>query len=145
MRMDGVPWRVLAGALLSYCSMIGLAFLVLGAHGDWGARMSASHSGLRILELRTMGAAVYSLNQWLWILAVFGIARYFLTNRDGPIRRYLRDAIFPFYIIHQTTIERKDRPLPGGQYCAVKARCWPDRSLPESRRSYIEVGYGSTH
>jgi glucan biosynthesis protein C len=104
-RMDEVRWRVLAGALLSYCSMIGLAFLVLGAHGDWGAQMAASHSGSRIFELRTMGAAVYGLDQWLWILAVFGIARHYLANRDGPIRRYLTDAIFPFYIIHQTTIE----------------------------------------
>jgi glucan biosynthesis protein C len=105
MRMAGVRWRVLAGALLSYCSMIGLAFLVLGAQGGWGAQMAASHSGLRTLELRTMGAAVYGLNQWLWILAVFGITRHYLANRDGPIRRYLTDAIFPFYIIHQTTIE----------------------------------------
>jgi glucan biosynthesis protein C len=105
MRMDGVRWRVLAGALLSYCSMIGLAFLVLGAHGSWGAQMAASHSGLRILELRSIGAAVYGLDQWLWILAVFGISRHYLANRDGPIRRYLTEAIFPFYIIHQTTIE----------------------------------------
>jgi glucan biosynthesis protein C len=105
MRMDGVRWRVLAGALLSYCSMIGLAFLVLGADGGWGAQMAASHSGLRILELRTLGAVMYGLDQWLWILAVFGIARHYLANRDGPIRRYLTDAIFPFYIIHQTTIE----------------------------------------
>jgi glucans biosynthesis protein C len=52
-----------------------------------------------------MGAAVYGLNQTLWILAVFGFARHYLTDRDGPIRRYLMDAIFPFYIIHQTTIE----------------------------------------
>jgi glucans biosynthesis protein C len=105
MRMDGVRWRVLAGALLSYCSMIGLAFLWLGPRDGWAAQMEASHSGLRILELRTMGAAVYGLDQWLWILAVFGIARHYLANRDGPIRRYLTDAIFPFYIIHQTTIE----------------------------------------
>lgn len=58
-----------------------------------------------MLELRTMGAAVYGLNQWLWILAVFGFARRYLVDRDGPVRRYLTDAIFPFYIIHQTTIE----------------------------------------
>jgi glucans biosynthesis protein C len=105
MRMDGVRWRALMGALLSYCAMIGLAFLVLGDHDGWGAQMAASHRGLRIFELRTMGAAVYGLDQWLWILAVFGIARHYLANRDGPIRRYLTDAIFPFYIIHQTTIE----------------------------------------
>jgi len=106
MRIDGVRWRVLAGALLSFCSMIGLAFVALGAPGGWGAaQMTASHSGLRILELRTIGAAVYGLNQWLWILAVFGFAHHTLINRDGPIRRYLTEAIFPFYIIHQTTIE----------------------------------------
>jgi glucans biosynthesis protein C len=105
MRMDGLRWWVLAGALLSYCSMIGLAYWVLGAHTGWGTQMAASHSGLRILELRTLGAAVYGLDQCLWILAVFGIARHNLANKDGPIRRYLTDAIFPFYIIHQTTIE----------------------------------------
>jgi glucan biosynthesis protein C len=105
LRMDKVRRRVLAGALVSYCSMIGLAFLVLGAHGGWGAQMAASHSGLRTLELRTMGAAVYGLNQWLWILVVFGFARHYFANCDGPMRRYLTEAIFPFYIIHQTTIE----------------------------------------
>jgi glucan biosynthesis protein C len=105
MRIDEVRWRVLAGALLSYCSMVGLAFLVLGPNGGWGIQMAATQSGLRILELRTMGAVVYGLDQWLWILAVFAIARHYLANRDGPIRRYLTDAIFPFYIIHQTTIE----------------------------------------
>jgi glucans biosynthesis protein C len=105
MRMDKVRRRALAGALVSYCSMIGLAFLVLGAHGGWGAQMAASHTGLRTLELRTMGAAVYGLNQWLWILVVFGFARHYFANCDGPMRRYLTEAIFPFYIIHQTTIE----------------------------------------
>jgi peptidoglycan/LPS O-acetylase OafA/YrhL len=105
MRVDQLRWRVLAAALLSYCSMIGLAFWVLGAPGGWGAQMAASHSGLRTLELRTMGAAVYGLDQCLWILAVFGFARHDLANRNGPIRRYLTEAIFPFYIIHQAIIE----------------------------------------
>jgi glucans biosynthesis protein C len=105
MQMAKVRRRVLAGAFVSYCSMIGLAFLVLGAHGGWGAQMAASHSGLKTLELRTMGAAVYGLNQWLWILVVFGFARHYFANCDGPMRRYLTEAIFPFYIIHQTTIE----------------------------------------
>jgi glucans biosynthesis protein C len=105
MRMDKVRRRVLVGALVSYCSMIGFAFWVLGAHGGWGAQMAASHTGLRTLELRTMGAAVYGLNQWLWILVVFGFARHYFANCDGPMRRYLTEAIFPFYIIHQTTIE----------------------------------------
>jgi hypothetical protein len=33
-----------------------------------------------------------------------GSAHCQLSNRDGPARPYLTDAIFPFYIVHQTTI-----------------------------------------
>ena len=43
------------------------------------------------------------LQAWTTIIALFGFARKHL-RRDGPVRRYLTDAIFPFYIIHQTTI-----------------------------------------
>jgi hypothetical protein len=93
------------GAALTYCAMIGLAFLVLGPHLNWGAKMASRPSGGAELALRTLGAMVYGFNQWLWILAVFGFAHRYLSRRDGPVRRYLTDAIFPFYIIHQTTIE----------------------------------------
>ncbi len=40
---------------------------------------------------------------WAVVLAAFGFARRYLRS-DGPVRRYLTDAIFPYYIIHQTTI-----------------------------------------
>jgi glucan biosynthesis protein C len=49
------------------------------------------------------GRAARELEAWCAILAAFGFARRHL-RRDGPVRRYLTDAIFPFYIIHQTTI-----------------------------------------
>ena len=38
------------------------------------------------------------------MLALLGFARRYLANADGPIRRTLTEAIFPFYIIHQTII-----------------------------------------
>lgn len=38
---------------------------------------------------------------WTIILSLVGLARIFLTG-DGPIRRYLTEAIFPYYILHQT-------------------------------------------
>ena len=50
-----------------------------------------------------VGAALREGQAWMTILAVIGFARRHL-RRDGPIRRYLTDAIFPFYIIHQTAI-----------------------------------------
>lgn len=41
------------------------------------------------------------LYAWSAILALLGLAQRFL-DRDGPARRYLTGAIFPFYILHQT-------------------------------------------
>ena len=37
------------------------------------------------------------------IVALLGFARQHL-HRDGPARSYLTDAIFPYYIVHQTII-----------------------------------------
>lgn len=38
---------------------------------------------------------------WSIILSLMGLAQRFL-NRDGPVRRYLTEAIFPVYVLHQT-------------------------------------------
>lgn len=46
---------------------------------------------------------IWSLDQWAWILMLLGFARRWM-NFDSPARRYLTDAVFPFYIIHQTAI-----------------------------------------
>jgi len=43
----------------------------------------------------------YSTQQWCAIVAVLGFARRHL-NHDGTVRRYLTDAVFPVYILHQT-------------------------------------------
>src|SRR6202008_2547980 len=45
----------------------------------------------------------YGFYQWLCIVAVLGFARRWLT-KDSAARRYLTDAIFPYYIVHQTAI-----------------------------------------
>jgi peptidoglycan/LPS O-acetylase OafA/YrhL len=38
------------------------------------------------------------------MFALLGFARRHLANADGPVRRMLTEAIFPFYIVHQTLI-----------------------------------------
>ena len=38
---------------------------------------------------------------WSIILTLLGAARRWL-NTDGPVRRYLTQAVFPYYILHQT-------------------------------------------
>lgn len=41
------------------------------------------------------------LYAWSVIVTLLGLAQRFL-QQDGPARRYLTEAIFPFYILHQT-------------------------------------------
>jgi surface polysaccharide O-acyltransferase-like enzyme len=47
--------------------------------------------------------AIYVLMAWSAILAACGFAQRHL-DRDGPARRYLTEAVFPVYILHQTLI-----------------------------------------
>lgn len=49
------------------------------------------------------GVLVYSLMQWCALLAALGFARQHL-NVDNAARRYLTEAVFPLYILHQTLI-----------------------------------------
>jgi surface polysaccharide O-acyltransferase-like enzyme len=93
---------------LSLAAVLFISFLLLRWNREAG--MPAS------LSLRLYGGSVYGCYQWLCIVAVLGFARRWLTA-DSPARRYLTDAIFPYYIIHQTAIimiahELRGRDLP---------------------------------
>ncbi|CAL77318.1 conserved hypothetical protein; putative membrane protein; putative acyltransferase domain [Bradyrhizobium sp. ORS 278] len=68
--------------------------------------------------LKTVAGAAYGCYQWLAMAAVLGLARH-LVSSDGPVRRYLTDAMFPYYIVHQTAIiiiahALRGRGLPAG-------------------------------
>jgi len=56
------------------------------------------------IELKVVMAFAYGFDQWSWIVAAIGFASRHLRNRDGAVRRYLTEAIFPYYIIHQLVI-----------------------------------------
>jgi hypothetical protein len=45
----------------------------------------------------------HAVQQWGAIVALLGIAERF-WNRDAPVRPMLTEAVFPFYIVHQTII-----------------------------------------
>jgi hypothetical protein len=68
-----------------------LCFLALRSSRDGG------------LPLKIAFGVAYGFYQWLCMVAVLGFARRWL-NVDSPVRRYLTDAIFPYYIVHQTAI-----------------------------------------
>jgi hypothetical protein len=72
-----------------------LSFLVL----RWSRQAATPPS----LLLKLYGGTAYGCYQWLCIVAVLGFARSRITA-DSAARRYLTDAIFPYYIVHQTAI-----------------------------------------
>ena len=87
--------------------VLALTAWVLAVHGP-GVLQSG---GFAMAALR---AFVYSLQQWCAIVAVLGFARLHL-NRDNTARRYLTQAVFPLYILHQTLIILLARSLRGWQ------------------------------
>ncbi|MEZ5939521.1 MAG: acyltransferase family protein [Hyphomonadaceae bacterium] len=82
-------WLTLGLALLGWCVWVGPRIV------GWTPPPGAAAD--------IVGVAAREGQAWFAILACIGFARRHL-RRDGPVRRYLTDAIFPFYIIHQTTI-----------------------------------------
>jgi hypothetical protein len=93
---------------LSLAAALFLSFLVL----RWTRDSAAPPS----LLLKLYSGIAYGCYQWLCIVAVLGFARRWLAA-DSAVRRYLTDAIFPYYIVHQTAIimiahELHGRDLP---------------------------------
>jgi glucan biosynthesis protein C len=54
-------------------------------------------------SLRLAMRGLWGLDQWCAIVAILGFARRFSPG-DSPALRYLSQAIFPVYILHQTII-----------------------------------------
>jgi len=67
---------------------------------SWLALRSVRDGGMAI---RLYAAFAYGFYQWLCIVAALGSARRWI-KQDSAARRYLTDAIFPYYIVHQTAI-----------------------------------------
>jgi len=109
---DGV-WNAIGRqrwVALSFAVPFFLSFLALRWSRDAGTPPS--------LWLKLYGGLAYGFYQWLCIVAVLGFARRWLAA-DSPARRYLTDAIFPYYIVHQTAIIMiahglRGRDLPAG-------------------------------
>jgi hypothetical protein len=75
------------------------------------------------LPLKIYADVAYGCYQWFCIVAVLGSAQRWLKG-DSPARRYLTDAVFPYYIVHQTAIiliahELKPFDLPAGLEASI--------------------------
>ncbi|MDO1445785.1 acyltransferase family protein [Rhodocytophaga aerolata] len=47
--------------------------------------------------------AITVTNGWCWLMTIFGFARKYL-NFTNPFLKYANEAVYPFYILHQTII-----------------------------------------
>lgn len=47
--------------------------------------------------------ALFPINAWAWIFTFIGYGKRYL-NKKHPIQNYINEAIYPFYILHQTII-----------------------------------------
>jgi len=98
----------LVRAAPAWDSMVRQRWLALGlALGAWVyiawyftqyADGTAPPDALRMLQRFCWGLA-----QWTMIVAILGFAKNFAPG-DSPARRYLSDAVFPVYILHQSLI-----------------------------------------
>jgi len=89
--LQRLRWPALGLALASY------AFIA------WYFTGYAATNGEVPEALRQLQRVIYAGNQWVTIAAVLGFARQWSPG-DSAARRYFTEAVFPFYIVHQTAI-----------------------------------------
>lgn len=75
---------------------LGLLVVLAVARLNWG--VVRVDQGLAVLV-----TVVRTLFMWAAIVAMLGLAQRYL-NRSGPVLRFLTEAVFPYYILHQTLI-----------------------------------------
>ncbi len=88
-------WIYLAGGVAAFA-------LILLCAGVWG---DFPHKALLTGSLRTF-------NMWSWILAIFGFGAVCLT-RPSRALTYANEAVYPFFVLHQTVLFLIAWPLVG--------------------------------
>jgi glucan biosynthesis protein C len=89
---DAIRWPALGIALACWASMV-VAF----------AWPEAGIERAMLEHIYNLQRVVYALCGWSAIVAACGFGHRHL-NSDGAARRYLTEAVFPVYILHQTLI-----------------------------------------
>jgi len=88
-RFERWRWAALAIAIVSWAGFAIAAATIIGSSPEW---------------MKVAARAVREAEAWAAIVAALGFASRHWRHADGPIRRTLTQAIFPFYLIHQTII-----------------------------------------
>lgn len=77
-------------------------FLIIGITSFTGMLLAAS--GFRgYNNMHYMEAFLKVISLWSWILSLFGFASKYL-NKGSKLLSYANEAVYPFYILHQTVM-----------------------------------------
>lgn len=106
-------------ANIAYYSVYLFAGFLLACHPDlerlvereWKRSLALGVGAALALLLAVLGVitspavllAGSAVAGWCFVVALMGLARRFLTT-EGPVLRYLSEAAFPVYVLHQATI-----------------------------------------
>jgi hypothetical protein len=92
-------WKLSAAiAVASFAILVTLTWAAIA-----GQPLTLGDASLSWDNLTRLSRVARVVDVWAAIAALIGIAERFL-NRDGAWRTILAEAVFPFYIIHQTII-----------------------------------------
>lgn len=98
-----------------------LGFLMVGQSGFWRAAIRWRWAALGVVAITlpilmaqasTQSTApepwwagvAFAADQWACVAAILGFGALHLQNKDGPVLRYLVQAVFPCYLAHQTIL-----------------------------------------
>ena len=107
-------------SILFYATLFLLGYLFISVkHEFWKSINQLKHSSILIgiiafimyyrvrtyfddgLHIHIIEATIKLVNMWAWIIVLFGIAASHL-NRPSKYLAYCNEAVYPFYILHQT-------------------------------------------
>ncbi|MBV1908826.1 MAG: acyltransferase family protein [Kangiellaceae bacterium] len=83
---------------LLFCGVVCYLCLVYFYNVYWVVQSEETNPLILIL-----GRLIHSIDRLVWVLAILGLAFRLLNHQSDPLR-YLNEAVYPFYILHQTVI-----------------------------------------
>ncbi len=84
--------KLLLVSIACYILFVGFYYLV------WAKSNTHAHPLLLLA-----GGFIYSLDRLVWVLAILGISSQFLNKKSAKLS-YFSEAVYPYYIVHQTII-----------------------------------------
>lgn len=92
-------WEALADGRRIALGVAVVGIVLLDA-GRWNQAVPAP--GYSVARLAWLG--LYAATAWAWVAALAGYARRYLSRVQSPVLAYANEALYPFYILHQTVI-----------------------------------------